>query len=64
MCKIFLIHSYNRTPVKCNDIIRLEHFQTKKNLHSHNFASPISKQQEVCAFGTDGVGDECLQLFL
>jgi len=29
-----------------------------KNLHSHNFRAPLSKNQEVSAFGDDGAGDE------
>jgi len=43
--------------VKNGDIIRLQHFQTKLNLHSHLHASPLSKQQEVSCFGPDGNGD-------
>ena len=40
------------------DIIRLEHVNTKRNLHSHEgYRSPISGQQEVTAFGNNGVGD-------
>ncbi|KAH7822091.1 putative stromal cell-derived factor 2 [Monocercomonoides exilis] len=50
--------TYKRgTPVKCGDEIRLEHVSTKRNLHSHNFKSPISSQQEVSCFGDKGVGD-------
>jgi dolichyl-phosphate-mannose--protein O-mannosyl transferase len=44
-------------PIKCGTSIRLEHLQTKKNLHSHFFKSPISGNQEVSAFGKDGEGD-------
>lgn len=44
--------------VSHGDIIRLEHRNTRKNLHSHRGApSPVTGQQEVTAFGTDGVGD-------
>jgi len=43
--------------VKCDDIIRLQHMATKRNLHSHLFQSPISHNQEVSAFGDDGKGD-------
>jgi dolichyl-phosphate-mannose--protein O-mannosyl transferase len=44
--------------VKDQDIIRLEHRSTRKNLHSHiNAPSPITGQQEVTAFGVDGIGD-------
>jgi dolichyl-phosphate-mannose--protein O-mannosyl transferase len=46
------------TPVKCGDIIRLQHLVTKKNLHSHFFNSPLSGNQEVSAYGDeDGEGD-------
>lgn len=44
-------------PVKCGDIIRLEHLTTKKNLHSHIFSSPLSREQEVSCYGVDGLGD-------
>mmetsp|Transcript_8176 Transcript_8176/g.7770 ORF Transcript_8176/g.7770 Transcript_8176/m.7770 type:complete len:141 (-) Transcript_8176:9-431(-) len=30
---------------------------TYKNLHSHEFESPVSKRSEVSAFGENGVGD-------
>ncbi|XP_075584705.1 protein Malvolio [Dermatophagoides farinae] len=45
------------TPIECGSIIRLTHLQTKKNLHSHHFPSPLSHNQEVSAFGKDGDGD-------
>ncbi|KAK2947661.1 putative Stromal cell-derived factor 2 [Blattamonas nauphoetae] len=51
-------HEKRGTPIKCGDIIRLEHIKTRKNLHSDNFQSPASKQQEVSAFGENGVGNE------
>ena len=38
-------------PVKCGSIIRLTHLRTMTNLHSHGVKSPLSKQQEVTAFG-------------
>lgn len=39
--------------------IRLQHFLTKKNLHSDaEYESPIAKQQEVSTNGDDGVGNE------
>ena len=44
-------------PIKCGQKIRLEHLSTHKNLHSHQFASPLSKSQEVSAHGSKGVGD-------
>ncbi|VDL95408.1 unnamed protein product [Schistocephalus solidus] len=45
-------------PIKCGSTVRLTHVVTKKNLHSHHFQSPLSKNYEVSAFGVDGVGDE------
>ena len=46
------------TPIACNDIIRFEHADTKKNLHSHLFRAPLSGNQEVSGFGDDsGNGD-------
>lgn len=42
---------------KCNDIVRFTHLLTGKNLHSHLFRSPLSGQQEVSAFGENGIGD-------
>lgn len=45
-------------PLKCNDIIRLEHSGTGKNLHSHSFRSWITDSQEACGFGDNGHGDD------
>jgi dolichyl-phosphate-mannose--protein O-mannosyl transferase len=45
------------TAMVCNSVIRLTHLLTGKNLHSHEFKSPLTGQQEVSAFGTDGQGD-------
>jgi len=44
-------------PIKCGDKIRLTHLNTRKNLHTHQYRSPLSNQQEVSAFGTNGEGD-------
>jgi len=44
-------------PVMCNDIIRLEHSNTGKNLHSHTYPSWITNSQEACGFGEEGDGD-------
>lgn len=45
-------------PVKCGDVIRLEHIATKKNLHSHLVSSPLSGKQEISAYGdSQGEGD-------
>lgn len=43
--------------IKCGTIIRLEHLETKKNLHSHHFSSPMSGYQEISAYGDNGDGD-------
>ncbi|XP_034034081.1 stromal cell-derived factor 2 [Thalassophryne amazonica] len=45
------------TPIKCGQTIRLTHVNTGRNLHSHYFASPLSSNQEVSAFGEEGEGD-------
>lgn len=34
------------------------HVTTRRNLHSHNYLSPLSNNQEVSAYGDDGVGDD------
>jgi len=45
-------------PIRCGDIIRLEHIVTKKNLHSHLVSSPLTGKQEVSAYGDNkGEGD-------
>ncbi|CAL1676023.1 unnamed protein product [Lasius platythorax] len=45
-------------PIRCGDVIRLEHITTKKNLHSHLVSSPLSGKQEVSAYGDHrGEGD-------
>jgi len=43
--------------VKCGAVIRLYHLATRRNLHSHMFVAPLSHNQEVSAYGDDGVGD-------
>ena len=45
------------TRVKDGDVIRLQHTRTGRNLHSHNIKSPVTRQQEVSAFGSGGHGD-------
>lgn len=44
--------------IHCGDQIRLEHTNGQQNLHSHHFQSPLSKQQEISLFGTEGKGDD------
>jgi hypothetical protein len=46
-----------RAKIKCGSTIRLTHYATKKNLHTHLHVAPMSGQQEVSAFGNDGEGD-------
>ena len=53
----FFVDYYCREPVKCGEVIRLQHLSTKRNLHSHLFQSPMSRNQEVSAFGENGLGD-------
>ena len=50
-------HVFRGTPVKCGQKIRLTHINTQLNLHSHNFASPLTDEQEVSCFGEQGEGD-------
>ncbi|KAK2166042.1 hypothetical protein LSH36_43g04061 [Paralvinella palmiformis] len=45
-------------PVECNQVIRLTHLNTGRNLHSHHFTSPLSHNLEVSAFGEQGEGDD------
>lgn len=45
------------TPIRCGEVVRLEHADTKKNLHSHLFKAPLSGNQEVSGFGDGGAGD-------
>ena len=52
------------TQVKCGSVIRLQHLQTRLFLHSHNFVSPLSGNQEVSCFGDGSQGDRgvfCVQ---
>ncbi|KAH3750965.1 stromal cell-derived factor 2-like [Dreissena polymorpha] len=51
-------HCVRGQPIKCGQTIRLMHLQTRRNLHSHHFQSPLSHNLEVSAFGEDGEGDE------
>jgi hypothetical protein len=50
-----VIHgAYNKpcvrgTPIMSGDVIRLQHMQTRRWLHSHLHQSPLSGQQEVSA---------------
>lgn|GEM_PF-5737092 len=45
--------------IHCGSIIRLEHLNTRTNLHSHSgFPSAVTSQQEVTGFGSNGNGDD------
>ena len=44
-------------PLTTGTVFRLQHVKTKRNLHSHNIKSAVSKQQEVSCFGEWGLGD-------
>jgi len=45
--------------IKCGDVIRLQHFTTRRNLHSHLFTGPMTNSHfEVSAYGEDGDGDD------
>jgi dolichyl-phosphate-mannose--protein O-mannosyl transferase len=45
-------------PIRCGTTIRLTHVSTLRNLHSHGVESPLSRQQEVSAYGEgDAKGD-------
>eukprot|EP00823_Brevimastigomonas_motovehiculus_P009422 TRINITY_DN9080_c0_g1_i1.p1 TRINITY_DN9080_c0_g1~~TRINITY_DN9080_c0_g1_i1.p1 ORF type:complete len:253 (-),score=45.45 TRINITY_DN9080_c0_g1_i1:177-935(-) len=39
------------TPIKCGDIVRLIHVQTRCHLHSHLHQSPLSHRQEISCYG-------------
>lgn len=43
--------------VMCGQDVLLTHINTMKNLHSHHHRAPLSSNQEVSAYGTDGAGD-------
>jgi dolichyl-phosphate-mannose--protein O-mannosyl transferase len=46
------------SPIECGGTVRLTHVNTGRNLHSHGAQSPLSRQQEVTAFGEgDWKGD-------
>lgn len=48
----------NVTVVKHGDLVRLEHLQTRRNLHSHSEKAPITaKHFQVTGYGENGTGD-------
>ena len=45
--------------LKNNDVIRLVHDQTKRNIHSHYVAAPVTKENlEVSGYGDEEIGDD------
>uniref|UniRef100_A0A4W6ERM6 Protein O-mannosyl-transferase 2 n=1 Tax=Lates calcarifer TaxID=8187 RepID=A0A4W6ERM6_LATCA len=57
---LWLIYSQSGTPdlVRHGDIIRLEHKETTRNLHSHLHEAPLTKKHfQVTGYGTNGTGD-------
>lgn len=46
-----------QSPIKKNQIIRMNHVTTGKWLHSHNLASPLSQNAEVSAYGAPSKSD-------
>ncbi|KAH3891875.1 stromal cell-derived factor 2-like protein 1 isoform X1 [Dreissena polymorpha] len=57
-------HCVRGQPIKSGQTIRLMHLQTRRNLHSHHFQSPLSHNLEVSPFGEDGEGDEVISTWL
>ncbi|XP_053669548.1 protein O-mannosyl-transferase 2 [Anopheles marshallii] len=48
----------NVTLIKHGDLVRLEHVQTRRNLHSHREQGPVTKKHlQVTCYGEDGQGD-------
>lgn len=62
----WLIKPYNKEPsndikiLKNGDLVRLEHTQTKRNLHSHRETAPLTKKH----FQVTGYGEVSPTLFL
>lgn len=55
---------HNSAKIKCGAIVRLTHYTTKKNLHTHLHRSPLSGNQEVSCFGDSGEGDAGVCVFI
>ncbi|PSC68775.1 stromal cell-derived factor 2 [Micractinium conductrix] len=45
------------SPISKGQEVRLQHVGTRRWLHSHQFASPLSNNQEVSCFGDDSTSD-------
>jgi len=50
-------HCRQGEPIKHGQVLRLQHLNTRRNLHSHLHQSPLSRHQEVSCFGENGDGD-------
>ena len=50
-------HCRQGTPVENGMTVRFTHSKTQRNLHTHHFESPLTKQHEVTAYGEGGNGD-------
>ncbi|KAL5283042.1 POMT2 family protein [Megaselia abdita] len=57
--KPYKVDEYKKVKMlKNGDLIRLMHFSTKRNLHSHNEPAPITKKHlQVTGYGESGMGD-------
>jgi len=67
---LFIIKKWNEEPpnntdpdaivdfVKNGDLVRLEHFTSRRNIHSHREPAPVSKRHfQVTGYGENGTGD-------
>ena len=45
------------TPLQCGDSVRLQHVSTRRYLHSHLHASPLTNRQEVSGYGEGSHSD-------
>lgn len=43
--------------VKCGDVIRLEHINTRKNIYASSYSSPVSNKLEISGQGNNGESD-------
>lgn len=50
-------HCPQGTPIKAGTLIRLQHAPTRRWLHTHRFASPLTNNQEVSCFGSNEQSD-------
>ena len=45
------------SPVRCGEVVRLQHVTTRRYLHSHLHASPLTNKQEVSGYGEGSHSD-------